>query len=868
MAHHFLLFINFFFFFLLVSFSTSDDASFMSKLSTSISPTPATWRTTDDFCVWEGIKCDNTRHVTAINLASKSLTGTLPSNLNSLSQLKTLSLQHNSLSGDLPTLANLGFLTEVYLDANNFTCIPSNFFLGLANLQTFSISDNLNLSPWSLPNDLSQSSNLQSFQASNANVNGFIPDIFNSFPSFQSLRLSHNNLTGTLPATFGESDIQNIWLDNQLQGLSGTLDVISSMTQLSQVWLQANAFTGAIPDLSNCIYLFDLQLSDNQLTGVVPSSLISLPTLANVTLQKNKLQGPLPVFQNGVSVALGLSTNRFCLATPGNCDPQVTALLEVAEALGYPMLLAESWEGNNACANWIFVSCDFSGKNVSAISFSNLNFSGTISPSFGNLTSLRSLSLNDNNLIGSIPEILTSLPDLQLLDVSNNNLSGLVPEFPQKVRFIHDQNFFLGQDIHNGSIKPLDSTPNSSASGRSPTQHSQRKLVSAGMIIGIVIGILVFIWIVSYICYYKFYRVPTKLHSQVSRNHNHTPSYENGSLLISIQVLDQVTDNFSDNNVLGRGGFGVVYKGEFDDGRMIAVKRMKLGTKGIKEFQAEIGVLTKVRHRHLVAFLGYCINGNERLLVYEYMEQGTLSQHLFEWRKHKTPPLSWRQRVSIALDVGRGVEYLHSLAQQRFIHRDLKPANILLDGDMRAKVADFGLVKIVLDGKHSVDTRLAGTFGYLPPEYAGNGRVTRKVDVYAYGVVLMELVTGRKAVDETMSDESCHLATWFRRVPLLSKENMVNCIDQVLNIDDEVTLESIVKVAELAVHCTACDPFQRPDMSYVVNVLGPLVERWEPSQQEEVQTYHGHHTSLPRVLQANEDTSSMSSFNDFHANSV
>ncbi|KAJ0736329.1 putative transferase, protein kinase RLK-Pelle-LRR-IX family [Helianthus annuus] len=868
MAHHFLLFINFFFFFfLLISFSTSDDASFMSKLSTSISPTPSTWRT-DDFCVWEGIKCDNTRHVTAINLVSKSLTGTLPSNLNSLSQLKTLSLQRNSLSGNLPTLANLTFLTEVYLDANNFTSIPSNFFLGLTNLQTFSISDNLNLSPWSLPNDLSQSTNLQSFQASNANVNGFIPDIFDSFPSFQSLRLSHNNLTGTLPATFGGSGIQNLWLDNQLQGLSGTLDVISSMAQLYQVWLQANAFTGAIPDLSKCINLFDLQLSHNQLTGVVPSSLISLPKLANVTLQKNKLQGPLPVFQNGVRDTLGLSTNRFCLATPGNCDPQVTALLEVAEALGYPMLLAESWEGNNACANWHFISCDSSGKNVTALSFSNMKFSGTISPSFGKLTSLRSLSLKNNNLIGSIPEILTSLPDLQLLDVSNNNLSGLVPEFPQKVRVVLDNNLLLGEDIHNGSIKPPDSTPNSSASGRSPTQHSQRKLVSAGMIVGIVISILVFIWIVSYICYYKFYRVPTKLHSQVSRHHNHTPSYENGSLMISIQVLDQVTDNFSDNNVLGRGGFGVVYKGQFDDGSMIAVKRMKLGTKGIKEFQAEIGVLTKVRHRHLVAFLGYCINGNERLLVYEYMEQGTLSQHLFEWRKHKTPPLSWRQRVSIALDVGRGVEYLHSLAQQRFIHRDLKPANILLDGDMRAKVADFGLVKIVLDGKHSVDTRLAGTFGYLPPEYAGNGRVTRKVDVYAYGVVLMELVTGRKAVDETMSDESCHLATWFRRVPLLSKENMVNCIDQVLNIDDVVTLESIVKVAELAVHCTACDPFQRPDMSYVVNVLGPLVERWEPSQQEDVQTYHGHHTSLPRVLQANEDTSSMSSFNDFQANSV
>ncbi|KAI7741510.1 hypothetical protein M8C21_025092 [Ambrosia artemisiifolia] len=148
----------------------------------------------------------------------------------------------------------------------------------------------------------------------------------------------------------------------------------------------------------------------------------------------------------------------------------------------------------------------------------------------------------------------------------------------------------------------------------------------------------------------------------------------------------------------------------------------------------------------------------------------------------------------------------------------------------------------------------------------GTGRVTRKVDVYAFGVVLMELVTGRKAVDENMSDECCHLATWFRRV-LVSRENMTNCIDQVLDINDEVTLESVFKVAELARHCTACDPFHRPDMSYVVNVLVPLVEQWEPSRLEEEQTYHRNHRSLPHVLQANQDTYSML-FNVFPANSV
>lgn len=194
-------------------------------------------------------------------------------------------------------------------------------------------------------------------------------------------------------------------------------------------------------------------------------------------------------------------------------------------------------------------------------------------------------------------------------------------------------------------------------------------------------------------------------------------------MFMSIEVLRAVTNNFSEDNILGRGGFGVVYRGELQDGTQIAVKRMQAGVvsnKGLCEFQSEITVLTKVKHRHLVGLLGYCANGNERLLVYEYMPQGTLAQHLFEYRQLQEKPLSWMMRLSIGLDVARGLEYLHNLAHRSFIHRDLKPSNILLTEDFRAKVSDFGLVKLAPEGNYSVETRLAGTFGYLAPEYAGN----------------------------------------------------------------------------------------------------------------------------------------------------
>ncbi|CAI5458631.1 unnamed protein product [Closterium sp. Yama58-4] len=257
----------------------------------------------------------------------------------------------------------------------------------------------------------------------------------------------------------------------------------------------------------------------------------------------------------------------------------------------------------------------------------------------------------------------------------------------------------------------------------------------------------------------------------------------NGGMVMRMDVIRAATGGFAAENIIGKGGFGTVYKGELADGTGVAVKRMEvaqLAKKGDSEFQAEIEVLSSVRHRHLLGLLGYAVEGNERVLVYQLMARGPLSRHLFDHRRLALPPLTWRARVSVALDVARGVEYLHSLAHTSFIHRDLKASNILLDEGMRARVADFGLVKHSKgDGMQSIETRIAGTFGYLAPEYAVTGRVTTRSDVYSYGVVLMELITGRRALDDSKADEAAHLATWLAPlVPL--RDQLAKVVDPVL----------------------------------------------------------------------------------------
>ncbi|CAN6971650.1 unnamed protein product [Brassica rapa subsp. trilocularis] len=305
-------------------------------------------------------------------------------------------------------------------------------------------------------------------------------------------------------------------------------------------------------------------------------------------------------------------------------------------------------------------------------------------------------------------------------------------------------------------------------------------------------------------------------HNEIEMAEHHIEMVDHSKIIenkaIPMQILRAATNNFEVENLLGEGGFGTVYRGTRQDGREIAVKKINQSTiagKCLKEFKSEVTVLTRVHHRNLVCLYGYSIEGNERLLVYHYIPQGTLSKHLFHWSDHSLRPLDWTTHLSIALDVARAVEYLHMLAlqSQSYIHKDLKPPNILLGDDLRAKAFDFGLVTATEEDRESVKTKCRGTPGYMAPEYL-DGRVTRKIDVYSFGVILNELITGKKGTYHSRAEDDIHITTWFMKM-LREDDIFLEAIDGNI-IANQETQRTIYEVAKLARQYCTRTPEQRP----------------------------------------------------------
>ncbi|KAL8206195.1 hypothetical protein R6Q57_009746 [Mikania cordata] len=283
------------------------------------------------------------------------------------------------------------------------------------------------------------------------------------------------------------------------------------------------------------------------------------------------------------------------------------------------------------------------------------------------------------------------------------------------------------------------------------------------------------------------------------------------------EELARATDGFSDANLLGQGGFGYVHKGFLPNGKEVAVKQLKVGSgQGEREFHAEVEIISRVHHKHLVSLVGFCISGAQRMLVYEFVPNNTMEFHLHGKNR---PVMEFATRLRIALGSAKGLAYLHEDCHPKIIHRDIKAANILLDFNFEAKVADFGLAKITSDVATHVSTRVMGTFGYLAPEYASSGKLTEKSDVFSYGVMLLELITGRRPVDSSNTFMDDSLVDWAR--PLLTRALEEGNFDSIVDsrLQRDYNHNEMARMVSCAAVCVRHSARRRPRMSQVVRAL-------------------------------------------------
>uniref|UniRef100_A0A1J3IBC2 non-specific serine/threonine protein kinase n=1 Tax=Noccaea caerulescens TaxID=107243 RepID=A0A1J3IBC2_NOCCA len=742
-------------------------------------------------------------------LGGCSLVGPVPPELSRLTKLVNLDLTTNRLTGSVPSwITQLKNVEQIELFNNSFFGELPEAMDNMTMLKRFDASTNKLTGK--IPDGLTRL-NLESLNLFENMLDGPLPESITRSKTLSELKLFNNRLTGAVPSQLGaNSPLQ--YVDLSYNRFSGEIPTnLCGGGKLEYLMLIDNSFSGEIPNnLGKCKSLTRVRLSDNKLSGHIPDDFWGLPHLSLLELSKNSFTGKIPETISGAKNLsnLRISTNRFSGSIPGEIG-SLHGLIEISGAEnnftgGIPGSLVKL-------------------KQLSRLDLSNNHLSGEIPRGIRDWKNLNELDLANNHLSGEIPREISSLPVLNYLDLSNNQFSG---EVPSELQNLELNVLNLSYNRLSGKIPPLyaDKIYANNFIGNPSLcidrdglceKVSEPKNIGYVWILLSIFTLAVLVFVVGIVMFIAKCR---KIKASKSSGFAASKWRSFHKLQFSEH---EIADCLNEKNVIGSGSSGKVYKAELSGGEVVAVKKLNKTSKEGDEynlnrdvFAAEVETLGTIRHKSIVRLWCCCSSGDCKLLVYEYMPNGSLDDVLHRHRKGGVL-LGWPERLRIALDAAEGLSYLHHDCVPAILHRDVKSSNILLDEEYGAKVADFGIAKIgQISGAKTPEAMsgIAGSCGYIAPEYVYTLRVNEKSDIYSFGVVLLELVTGKRPTDPELGDKD--MAKWVCNT--LDHSGLESVIDPKLDLGFK---EEISKVIHIGLLCTSPLPLNRPSMRKVVIML-------------------------------------------------